>query len=149
MKSAILIVLSLMTVAASAEPYADLNALLQAFFKAGFTEIVDVPGSSYSDDTIVVHVPGAEGAQTMTLQKFSKSSDSEVRVPAFDYIEASPLVGGPHIGEAYVVADRFLCYKLNASWFRHRQMAGKYLRCLTFPQSVSEVLAQVERSKSN
>ena len=144
MKSLIILTLSLFTWTASAEVFfKSYEQLREAFFKGGIDTIIDIPGSSVRSDTIFVFTPETKNEKGMGLRKFAKMTDSMVRVPALDYVVATPLLANISIAEAIVIADKFLCYKYREGWFARPVGGDDFIRCLTFPQSVSEVLKSV------
>ena len=151
MKSLIILALSLFTWSASAQsvPFESFDELLQAFYKGGIDTIIDIPGSKYKHDSIYVFTPEVgEKQDGMGLRTFAARTDSSMRVPALDYVVATPLIGPVQVAEAVVIADKFLCFSYRPGILGRPIVASDFIRCLTFPRSVSEVLRAVQTKQS-
>lgn len=146
MKSLIILALSLFTWSASAQSVAfeNFEELLQAFYKGGIDTIIDIPGSAYKHESIFVYTPEVQDGHAMGLKTFAARTNSSMRVPALDYVVATPLIGPVQVAEAYVIADKFLCFNYRPGIFGRPIVAADFIRCLTFPRSVSEVLRAVQ-----
>lgn len=151
MKSLIVLALSLFTWSASAQsvPFESFDQLLQAFYKGGIDTIIDIPGSNYKHDSIFVFTPEVgEKQDGIGLGAFARRTNLSMRVPALDYVVASPLLTPVQVAEAHVIADKFLCFKYREGFMASPVSGGEFIRCLTFPRSVSEVLRAVRLNQA-